>query len=166
MTLGGRFYTKNSVVPFEEDATHEFKGHRNIAFEDIPPWCWIPGTDRRSRKAVSRYALASDQSEQDCVRISFSTTNSLRTPNVRINLMRYSDSAISMLSPRVGGAGQMWGIWSFLWSPLSGIWPESRPQMIHKYISRFTWNPPRWGNLIQFDPYFYPSGGEFDEKFP
>lgn len=52
--LSRRFYVLNSVVPFEEDATHEFKGHRNITAEEVPPWCYIPGTDRRSRKAVSR----------------------------------------------------------------------------------------------------------------
>lgn len=52
--ISRRFYVKNSVVPFEEDSTHEFKGHRNISVEELPPWCYIPGTDRRSRKAVSR----------------------------------------------------------------------------------------------------------------
>lgn len=50
----GRFYIQNTVAPFEEDATHEFKGHRNLGVEDLPPWCFIPGTDRRSRRAVSR----------------------------------------------------------------------------------------------------------------
>ena len=53
--ISRRFYVLNSVVPFEEDATHEFKGHRNITAEEVPPWCYIPGTDKRSRKAVSRY---------------------------------------------------------------------------------------------------------------
>ncbi|XP_015750507.1 PREDICTED: uncharacterized protein LOC107330401 [Acropora digitifera] len=48
------FYVLDSVVPFEEDATHEFKGHRDIAVEELPSWCFFPGTDRRSRKAVSR----------------------------------------------------------------------------------------------------------------
>lgn len=48
------FYVLDSVVPFEEDATHEFKGHRDIAVEELPSWCYLPGTDRRSRKAVSR----------------------------------------------------------------------------------------------------------------
>lgn len=52
--ISRRFYLKNSVTPFEEDSTHEFKGHRNISAEEVPPWCYIPGTDRRSRKAVSR----------------------------------------------------------------------------------------------------------------
>ena len=49
-----RFYVKDSIVPFEEDANHEFKGHRNLSAEEIPGWCIIPGTDRMSRKAVSR----------------------------------------------------------------------------------------------------------------
>ena len=53
--ISRRFYLKNSVTPFEEDSTHEFKGHRNISAEEVPPWCYIPGTDRRSRKAVSRW---------------------------------------------------------------------------------------------------------------
>lgn len=52
--IAKQFYVLCSVVPFEEDATHEFKGHRNITAEEVPPWCYIPGTDRRSRKAVSR----------------------------------------------------------------------------------------------------------------
>lgn len=55
--ISRRFFVKNSVVPFEEDSTHEFKGHRNISVEELPPWCYIPGTDKRSRKAVSRYKL-------------------------------------------------------------------------------------------------------------
>lgn len=60
-----RFYVLHSVVPFEEDTTHEFKGHRNISIEEIPPWCFIPGTDRRSRKAVSRWAKIFSIQEND-----------------------------------------------------------------------------------------------------
>ncbi|XP_068722727.1 uncharacterized protein [Montipora capricornis] len=48
------FYFLDSVIPYDEDKTHEFKGHRNIVVEDLPPWCYIPGTEKRSRKAVSR----------------------------------------------------------------------------------------------------------------
>jgi len=48
------FYIKDTIVSFEEDETHEFKGHRNISVEEIPPWCRIAGSNRRSRKAVSR----------------------------------------------------------------------------------------------------------------
>ncbi|XP_028392118.1 uncharacterized protein LOC114516757 [Dendronephthya gigantea] len=54
MMYKGRFYRQGTIVAFEEDATHEFKGHRNLAVEELPPWCYIPGTDRRSRRAVSR----------------------------------------------------------------------------------------------------------------
>lgn len=49
-----RFYVKDTIVPFEEDAFHEFKGHRNFSAEEVPHWCVIPGTGRASRKAVSR----------------------------------------------------------------------------------------------------------------
>ena len=48
------FYLLDSVIPYDEDKTHEFKGHRNIVVEELPPWCYFPGTERRSRKAVSR----------------------------------------------------------------------------------------------------------------
>ena len=50
-----RFYVKNSMVDFEEDDTHEFKGHRNLSIEELPSRCYFPGTERRSRKSVSRY---------------------------------------------------------------------------------------------------------------
>ncbi|XP_064640322.1 uncharacterized protein LOC135495522 [Lineus longissimus] len=49
-----RYYIKGAVVPFEEDLTHEFKGHRNMAVEELPPWAFITGSNKRSRKAVSR----------------------------------------------------------------------------------------------------------------
>ncbi|XP_046842661.1 protein tofu-2-like isoform X1 [Xenia sp. Carnegie-2017] len=48
------FYILNSTVPYEEDSTHEFKGHRNLAVEELPPWCYFLGTGKRSRRAVSR----------------------------------------------------------------------------------------------------------------
>ena len=48
-------YLLGSVLPFGEDGTHEFKGHRNLAVEELPPWCYVPGTNRRSRRAISRY---------------------------------------------------------------------------------------------------------------
>lgn len=52
------YYVEGFTLPFEEDETHEFKGHRNIAVEELPMRRGgnIPGTDRRSRRAVSRYA--------------------------------------------------------------------------------------------------------------
>jgi len=52
-----RVYLRGSVLPFVEDRTHEFKGHRNLAVEELPPWCFVPGTNRRSRRAISRYKI-------------------------------------------------------------------------------------------------------------
>ncbi|XP_013418493.1 uncharacterized protein LOC106179420 [Lingula anatina] len=48
-----RYYVKGDIVPFEEDATHEFKGHRNLSVEDVPPWAVGPN-NKRTRRAVSR----------------------------------------------------------------------------------------------------------------
>ncbi|XP_064398245.1 schlafen-like protein 2 [Halichondria panicea] len=47
-------YKLGSVLPLEEDSLHEFKGHRNLAVEELPRWAFIPGTNRRSRTPVSR----------------------------------------------------------------------------------------------------------------
>lgn len=52
-----RVYLLKSVLAFGEDCRHEFKGHRCLSVEELPKWCFIPGTLRRSRKAVSRYSL-------------------------------------------------------------------------------------------------------------
>ncbi|KAG8237467.1 hypothetical protein J437_LFUL015686 [Ladona fulva] len=50
-----RYYVKGSVMEVEEDRTHEFKGHRNIAVEEIPPWCVdIKDKNRKTRSAISR----------------------------------------------------------------------------------------------------------------
>ncbi|XP_078689696.1 schlafen-like protein 2 [Branchiostoma floridae x Branchiostoma belcheri] len=48
------FYVRDSVVDVEEDFNHEFKGHRNLAVEELPSWCYQPGSERRSRRAISR----------------------------------------------------------------------------------------------------------------
>ncbi|XP_060589221.1 uncharacterized protein LOC132744510 [Ruditapes philippinarum] len=52
--MSKRYYVRNTVVPFEEDFTHEFKGHRNICVEDLPPWTQESKTEKASRRAVSR----------------------------------------------------------------------------------------------------------------
>ena len=49
-----RTYAEGSKLSCVEDSTHEFKGHRNLAVEELPKWCFVPGSLRRSRKAVSR----------------------------------------------------------------------------------------------------------------
>ncbi|OWF47152.1 uncharacterized protein LOC110454745 [Mizuhopecten yessoensis] len=49
------YYKNGSLMPFEEDAYHEFKGHRDISKEDCPPWTQDRRScDRPSRRAVSR----------------------------------------------------------------------------------------------------------------
>ena len=50
-----RVYIKESVLPFGEDSKHEFKGHRCLSVEELPKWCFVPGTFNRTRRAVSRY---------------------------------------------------------------------------------------------------------------
>ncbi|XP_053401077.1 uncharacterized protein LOC123549662 [Mercenaria mercenaria] len=57
--MAKRYYVRNTVVPFEEDFTHEFKGHRNICVEDLPPWTQESKTESKpSRRAVSRVLSA------------------------------------------------------------------------------------------------------------
>ncbi|KAI0234738.1 hypothetical protein LSAT2_014952 [Lamellibrachia satsuma] len=48
------YYVSGSTVPFDEDVTHEFKGHKNLSNEEIPPWTQIANSDRRTRGPVSR----------------------------------------------------------------------------------------------------------------
>jgi hypothetical protein len=55
VTDSSKYYIRNEVVSFEEDQTHEFKGHRNISVADIPPWCIKGFNNITTRKAVSRY---------------------------------------------------------------------------------------------------------------
>ncbi|XP_059145889.1 protein tofu-2-like [Physella acuta] len=49
-----RFYTKFQKMPFEEDATHEFKGHKNICKEELPKWTLETSQKKGSRKPISR----------------------------------------------------------------------------------------------------------------
>ena len=50
------YYVEGITLPFQEDETHEFKGHRIIAVEELPTKRGgnIPGTERRSHRAASR----------------------------------------------------------------------------------------------------------------
>jgi len=50
------YYIRNTEVPFEEDMFHEFKGHRNLAVEELPPWTQDTAKEKASRRAVSRYS--------------------------------------------------------------------------------------------------------------
>lgn len=49
-----RYYVRDSIVPFEEDESHEFKGHRNLCVEELPHWTHDTKTRKASRRAVSR----------------------------------------------------------------------------------------------------------------
>lgn len=53
-TCEDRWYERKSLISVEEDECNEFKGHRNFAVEELPPWCFHSRSDKRSRKAVSR----------------------------------------------------------------------------------------------------------------
>ena len=50
-----RYYVTESVMPFHEDRTHEFKGHTNLSEEEVPEWTKISGSDKRTRAPISRY---------------------------------------------------------------------------------------------------------------
>lgn len=49
-----RYYVRGNIVPFEEDMYHEFKGHRSISVEELPPWTHEKHDEKASRRAVSR----------------------------------------------------------------------------------------------------------------
>jgi hypothetical protein len=52
-----RVYVLESVLSFGEDSRHEFKGHRCLSVEELPKSSFIPGTLRRSKKAISRFVV-------------------------------------------------------------------------------------------------------------
>lgn len=50
-----KYYIQGSTLSFEEDMTHEFKGHRNLCEEELPEWAKKTKVERASRKPVSRF---------------------------------------------------------------------------------------------------------------
>jgi len=48
------YYIKASKIGFDEDDTHEFKGHLNFTKNQIPPYCRDPKYDRPSRQPISK----------------------------------------------------------------------------------------------------------------
>ncbi len=52
-----RVYVLESILSFGEDSRHEFKGHRCLSVEELPKSSFIPGTLRRSKKAISRFVV-------------------------------------------------------------------------------------------------------------
>lgn len=50
-----RYYHYNQTLPYDEDISHEFKGHRNIVVGEVPPISYKHG----SRQHISKYVLVS-----------------------------------------------------------------------------------------------------------
>ena len=51
---GMAYYVQESELPVREDRHNEFKGHKNVAEKDVPPWCKIPYSRRSSQTAASK----------------------------------------------------------------------------------------------------------------
>ena len=49
-----RYYVLNGKMAFDEDDTHEFKGHLNLTQDQVPPYCRDPKYDRPSRQPISK----------------------------------------------------------------------------------------------------------------
>ena len=48
------YYVYESQLSVREDRHNEFKGHKNIAEKDVPPWCKIPNSTRSSQTGASK----------------------------------------------------------------------------------------------------------------
>lgn len=48
------YYVQESELSVREDRHNEFKGHKNVAEKDVPPWCKIPNSHRSSQTAASK----------------------------------------------------------------------------------------------------------------
>ena len=53
-TILCQYYEKDSIISVVEDTQHEFKGHRSLAVEEIPPWCYYRNNKQCAKRAVSR----------------------------------------------------------------------------------------------------------------
>lgn len=49
-----KYYTRDSMLPFEEDMTTEFKGHRNLVRNEVPSWAQQNNSEKGSRRHISR----------------------------------------------------------------------------------------------------------------
>lgn len=49
-----RYYISGDHVGFDEDTTHEYKGHVNFSYDQVPQWAKDTEYDRASRQPVSR----------------------------------------------------------------------------------------------------------------
>jgi hypothetical protein len=49
-----KYYTADTVLPYEEDMKTEFKGHRNLVKDEVPSWAREHNSEKASRKPISR----------------------------------------------------------------------------------------------------------------
>ena len=54
---GMAYYVLESELSVREDRHTEFKGHKNVAEKDVPPWCKIPNSHKSSQTAASKCVL-------------------------------------------------------------------------------------------------------------
>jgi len=51
------YYIYGEHIGFDEDFTHEYKGHVNFSHDEVPSWAKETRYDRASRQPVSRFEL-------------------------------------------------------------------------------------------------------------
>ena len=69
-----RSYVEGEEVDFDEDVTHEFKGHRNLGYEEMPNFVKYDNSGRPTRqplsKAICRYCFVFSMCKK-CVHYNF-----------------------------------------------------------------------------------------------
>ena len=53
-TVQYRYYERETLFPSREDTQTELKGHKCLAVEEIPPWCYKYNSTQCTKRAVSR----------------------------------------------------------------------------------------------------------------
>lgn len=53
-TVEKQYFVSGEHVGFDEDVTHEYKGHVNFSYDQVPLWARETPYDRASRKPISR----------------------------------------------------------------------------------------------------------------
>lgn len=104
-----RYYLRYSYLPFGEDRTHEFKGHRDLACEEVPK------RQLHSRRSVSRFG-----SREDRYSMYTSCTNSNS-----IRILYISAETLTVFSILVREVGYTSEYWTMEWS-LDCIYPRNR----------------------------------------
>ena len=65
MSAGMAYYVLESELSVREDRHTEFKGHKNVAEKDVPPWCKIPNSQRSSQTGASKCVLVACVEQTD-----------------------------------------------------------------------------------------------------